>query len=156
MCAVFVSSFSSLTPFVSVRLRSSPFVSVRRPLAAGACRFPFRLVPLLACSSRGASRGYSLRLASRLVLSRQFARRSAAPSRQAARPSVSLSVLRCLVLPGSSFLISLLRLALASRQAVRILVPPRRFVSAARILSVPLLRSFLFSFLCFARCVSWT
>ena len=57
-------------PFLSARfphsLRSSSLVSVRHPLAAGS--FSFRLVSLLVCPSRGASRVYPLRLAHRLVL----------------------------------------------------------------------------------------
>lgn len=54
MCAVFVSSFPSFTAFVFARLRSSSLVSVRRPLAAGACRFP--LLAMLVRSSRPSSR----------------------------------------------------------------------------------------------------
>lgn len=57
-------------PFLSARfphsLRSSSLVSVRHPLAAGL--FSFRLVSLLVCPSRGASRRYSLQLVSCPVL----------------------------------------------------------------------------------------
>ena len=68
MCAVFVSSFPSLTAFVFARLRSSSLFSVRRPLAAGRIVFFFVSFLFSSCPSRGASRLYSLRFARRLVL----------------------------------------------------------------------------------------
>lgn len=48
--------------------RFCQLVSLRHSIGGGAYRFLTRLVPRLACSSREASRGYSLRLASRPVL----------------------------------------------------------------------------------------
>lgn len=85
--------------------------------------FSFRLVPRLVCSSRRASRGYSLRFASRPVLlinsiRRRLARRLAIPSRLA----VCLS--HCLFC--SSFL-GVLSLRFIS-PASRVPVSPARFV----------------------------
>lgn len=114
----------------SVRLRSSSLVSVRCPLAAGRIVFPYslsssvRLVLLLVASSRVASRGYSLRLARRLVSSCPSIRPAArclvssgvsfggppivsfVSFRSASCPPVSSSSSYSLVSPGGSFLVS--------------------------------------------------
>lgn len=128
LCAVFVSSFSSLASLVCVRLRSSPFVIRWR---RGVSFLPF--VSSLFSSSRLVGRLVGILCGSSLVpscssirlrLAARFARRSATSSRPAACPSVSLVVPRCFALSDLSRPVSCFvsRLAVASRQAVRIFV----------------------------------
>lgn len=97
-------------------LRSSPFV-----ISWWRGRFPFVSFLFSSCPSRGASRGYSLRLvsrpislinspASRQAIRSRFARASRSSARRASRPAVRFPVLfivpRCFALPGSSFPVS--------------------------------------------------
>lgn len=96
----------SLFPYRSTggmrQLRCAPFLSARflaSSVGGGVYRFLSRLVLRLACSSRGASRGYSFDLpvgSSRRA--RQFARRLVVSSRQAVRILSSRLVVSFLVL----------------------------------------------------------
>lgn len=69
------SAARSISPYrIASRMRA-PFLSAHSPasfVGGWSYRFPFRLVPRLACPSRGASRVYSLRFARPSVLSHRF------------------------------------------------------------------------------------
>lgn len=70
------SAARSISPYRLAGGMRAPFLSAHSPasfVGGWSYRFPFRLVLRLACSSRGASRAYSLRLACQSVLSRRFA-----------------------------------------------------------------------------------
>lgn len=119
LCAVFVSSFSCDVPWrrvVSFSLSSRH--SSRRLVSWG--------VSWLFFAARSSAR-FAHQFAWRLAASSRIAHRS--PSCLMSRLSVSLVVLRCFALPGSSFLVSCSRLVCSSRQAVRIL----SFCLAARL-----------------------
>lgn len=139
----------------------------------GSYRFLYRLVSLLVASSRWASRGYSLRLARRLVssfpsirpASRQavrsrFVRASRSSARRASRPAVRSPrlVYRSSVFRLARFIVSRLvfssRLIVSSSSPYSLVSPGGsswRFVVSGSVLAS---RSFLFSSY-IARCVSW-
>lgn len=134
------SAVRSISPYRIEAGQCAPFLPARFLVSSvdgGSVSFsftryarPFVSFLFSSCPSRGASRGYSLRLARRLVLSRQFA-------------GVSLSRL----VWGVSSLVSFARLvkqSMFSRFAWRLVVSGRVLAS----------RSFLFLSY-FARCVSW-
>lgn len=127
LCAVFVSSFSCDVPWrrvVSFSLSSRH--SSRRLVSWG--------VSWLFFAARSSAR-FAHQFAWRLAASSRIAHRS--PSCLMSRLSVSLVVLRCFALPGSSFLVSCSRLVCSSRQAVRILSFRSAARGAFRVFSVP-------------------